>query len=273
MIQMRHSIITFRLRLNAVLLASMALVWLMSVPAFAASDGTAGKSLTPRPAQSMPDEEFNRRVREFLLNNPEVIAEAMDRLQAREQEVRERVAQTVIKEQADELLRDPDSPVGGNAKGNVTLVEFFDYNCPYCKRVASTMTKRMADDPQLRVAYKEFPILGANSVFAAKAALAARRQDKYVVFHEQLMNSKGRVDEKIILSAAAKVGLDVDRLKKDMKAPEIAAAIEKNFKLARALGINGTPGFVIGDQIIPGAVDLRTLKASVEQAREKQPKK
>ena len=262
MMHANHAAISRRVTINALLLACLTLVWLVAVPAFGARGGAAAQ-----PAQSTPDGEFNRRVREYLLNNPEVVAEALERLRAREVAAKELAIQSTIKARADELLRDPDSPVGGNAEGNVTLVEFFDYNCPYCRRVAPTMTQLMADDPQLRVAYKEFPILGPNSLLAAKAALAARRQDKYVAFHERLMDRKGTVDEKFILSAAAQTGLDVDRLKTDMKAPEIAAAIQKNIQLARALGINGTPGFVIGDQIIPGAVGLGVLKAAVKQAR------
>ena len=259
-----YDTITARFRVNAVLLACLLAFSLLVIPVLGTWDSRAAE-----PAQTMSDEEFNRRVREYLINNPEVLAEARDRLEVREKEARQRAVQSILKERGDELLQDPDTPVGGNAKGNVTLVEFFDYNCAYCRRVAPTMTKLVADDPQLRVAYKEFPILGPNSVFAAKAALAARRQGKYVVFHEKLMNQKGRFDQKFILLAAAETGLDIDSLKKDMESPEIASAIENNIQLARALGINGTPGFVIGDQIIPGAVGLRTLKAAVEQTRAK----
>jgi protein-disulfide isomerase len=253
---------------NIILLLCLSVIWFMAIPVLGTWDIRAAES-----AQTMSNEEFNRRVREYLINNPEVLAEAMDRLEAREKKAQQLAVKTVLKERAGELLQDPNSPVGGNAKGNVTLVEFFDYNCSYCRRVAPTMTKLMAGDPQLRVVYKEFPILGPDSLFAAKAALAAQLQDKYVPFHKAIMNRKGKVDEKFTLAAAAKMGLDVARLKKDMEAPEIAAAIEKNFKLAQALGINGTPGFVIGNQIIPGATDLKTLKTAVEQARGKRPKK
>lgn len=202
------------------------------------------------------------------MRNPEVVVEAIRRFEERQQVAARNATRVVLKERGQELFRDAASPVRGNPKGDVTLVEFFDYNCPYCRRVAPTMTKLVADDPQLRLTYKEFPILWPNSVFAAKAALAARRQDKYVAFHDALMNRKGTVDEKFTLAAAAKAGIDVGRLKKDMKAPEIAAAIVKNVRLAQALGIDGTPAFVIGDQIIKGAVDLNALKAAIQQARE-----
>jgi protein-disulfide isomerase len=260
----KYHALTARHGLNILLVFCISVIWFMTIPILGTQDSRAAE-----PEQTMSDEDFNRRVREYLINNPEVIAEAMDRLETREKKARQQAVKTVLKERAGELLQDPNSPVGGNAKGNVTLVEFFDYNCSYCRRVAPTMTKLMAGDPQLRVVYKEFPILGPDSLFAAKAALAAQLQDKYVPFHEAIMNRKGKVDEKFTLAAAAKTGLDVVRLKKDMKAPEIADAIEKNFKLAQALGINGTPGFVIGDQIFPGAVGLVALKAAVEQARGK----
>lgn len=262
--QRHRDTITARFRSNAILLAGLLVFSLLAIPVMGTQDSLAAES-----AQTTADKEFNQRVRDYLINNPEVLAEAMDRLEAREREARKLAIKSVLKKQADELLKDPDSPVGGNAQGNVTLVEFFDYNCPYCRRVAPTMTRLVAGDPQLRVVYKEFPILGPDSIFAAKAALAAQRQNKYVAFHEAIMKRKGRVDEKFTLAAAAKTGLDVARLKKDMKAPEIKGAIEKNYKLAQALGINGTPGFVIGDQIFPGAVDLETLKAAVKQARGK----
>lgn len=218
-------------------------------------------------AQTMSTEEFNRRVREYLLENPEVIGEALQRLEQRELTAQQKVVETVLKTRADELLRDPESPVGGNPEGDVTLVEFFDYNCPYCRRVAPAMEKAISGDPKLRVVYKEFPILGEGSVVAAKAALASRKQDKYVAFHEALMRHKGQVNEKSVLKVAESVGLDEQRLKTDMEDEAITKAIGRNHELARALRINGTPGFVIGTRIIPGAVDLENLQAAIEEAR------
>lgn len=218
----------------------------------------------------MSKREFDSRVREFLLENPEAIAEAMDRLEERQREVQKKVVETVVKTRSNDLLHDKDTPVGGNPNGDVTLVEFFDYNCPYCRSVASTVTKLKESDPKLRVAYKEFPILSESSTFAAKAGLAAHHQDKskYVAFHDALMAHKGRLSEKVIMSVAEKSGLDVSRLKADMSKPEIEAAIKKNHELARALRISGTPAFVIGDELIPGAADLNTLKNAVTEARQ-----
>lgn len=148
-------------------------------------------------------------------------------------------------------------------------MEFFDYNCPYCRQVAPYMTKAETSDPKLRIVYKEFPILGANSTFAAKAALAAHRQGKYAAFHRALMEAKGTLTENGVLEVAGRIGLDIVRLKADMADPKIQAAIDRNLALARALNINGTPGFVVGEQIAPGALDLATMERLISEARGK----
>lgn len=215
----------------------------------------------------LPQDAFGQRVRDYLLEHPEVIMEAVRRLEARQQANEESEAQKVIKARAEEVLRDPDSPVGGNPQGDVTLVEFFDYNCPYCRHVVPVMADAEAADPQLRIVYKEFPILGPNSTFAAKAALAVHRQGRYLAFHKALMQVRGTVDEAQVLGLAAKTGVDVERMKADMRNPAIQAAIDKNLELAQALRINGTPGFVIGEQILRGATDLKTLQGLIRDAR------
>ena len=177
------------------------------------------------------------------------------------------MGQALIKSHADVLFRDVDSPVGGNSDGDVTLVEFFDYNCPYCRQMAPMMTQAESADSRLRVVYKEFPILGPNSKFAAKAALAAHKQGKYLAFHKALFQVRGTVDPSKVTEVAATVRLDVDRLKADMEDPAIAALIEKNLTLAQALRIDGTPGFVAGRQILRGAIDLKALQAFIQEAR------
>jgi len=220
-------------------------------------------------ASSTSADAFGQRVRSYLLEHPEVIFEAAQRYEARQRAAQETEAQSVIKTRADDILRDPDSPVGGNPKGDVTLVEFFDYNCPYCRQVAPVMEQAAAADAKLRIVYKEFPILGPNSTYAAKAALAIHRQGKYEAFHYALMQGRGSVDASRVEEAAAKAGADIARMKSDMDDPAIAAAIDKNLALARELRINGTPGFVIGDQILRGATDLETLQTLIREAREK----
>ena len=214
-----------------------------------------------------PDDEFGQRVRDYLLANPEVIVEAMQTLEARRQQAEESEAQSVLDARVDDVFNDPESPVGGNPDGDVTMVEFFDYNCPYCRQVAPVMIDAEADDPELRIVYKEFPILGPGSIFAAKAALAAARQGRYVEFHKAMRNASGRVDEALTLSIAEEAGLDIERLKQDMKDPTVQAEIDGNVELAQAMRINGTPAFVIGDEILRGATDLGTMTRLIDKAR------
>lgn len=215
-------------------------------------------------------DEFERRVRDYILNNPEVIMEAARRFEQRQRVAEESEATSVLKARADEIFRDADNPVSGNPKGDVTLVEFFDYNCPYCRQLTPIMLEAEAADPQLRVVYKEFPILGPNSTFSAKAALAVHRQGKYLAFHKEMMLERGVADEAKVLKIAARIGVDVDRMKSDKNDPAIEAAIERNLALAQALRVNGTPSFVIGDQILRGATDLKALQSLIRQARGKQ---
>ena len=216
-------------------------------------------------ATDVPKDEFERRVRDFLMGHPEVIMQAVDQLQTSQRANEETEVQTVLKSRANEVFRD--GPTSGNLNGDVTLVEFFDYNCPYCRQMVPVMTEAEGADSQLRVVYKEFPILGPNSVFAAKAALAAHKQGKYVAFHRALYQVRGAVDSSKAMEAAAAVGLDIERLKTDMEDAAIQAAIDKNLALAQALRINGTPAFVAGDQILRGAVDLKALQALIRDAR------
>jgi protein-disulfide isomerase len=241
-------------------LVAAAGAWLALDPGFRAPQRTT--------ASDLPADEFERRVRAYLLDNPEVIVEAMQRLEARRRAAAQDEVRAVLAARADEVFRDVASPVGGNPQGDVTLVEFFDYNCPYCRQVAPAVSEAAAADGQLRIVYKEFPILGPNSVFAAKAALAAHRQERYVAFHQALMQVRGTVNEDAVLAAAAKVGLDIERLRTDMQDAELQAAIDRNLALAAALRINGTPGFVIGDETLRGAAELKTLQALIRKARE-----
>jgi protein-disulfide isomerase len=220
---------------------------------------------------AMASDAFERRVRDYLLEHPEVIMEAVGRLEARNRATEESDAQAALKARTDEVFGDPASPVGGNPAGDVTMVEFFDYNCPYCRKVGSAVREMVAGDPKLRVVYKEFPILGPNSVFAAKAALAAHRQGRYIAFHEALMRARGVADEAAALRIAAEIGLDVTRLKADMADAAIQSALDRNLQLARALRLAGTPGFVIGDEILRGAADAATLRSLVDKARSRPP--
>jgi protein-disulfide isomerase len=187
----------------------------------------------------------------------------LQRRQAEATAARQRAA---IVENRSELLNDPASPVGGDPDGDVTLVEFFDYRCAYCRRVVSSMRALLDEDRDLRVVFKELPVLGPDSERAARAALASRRQGGYVPFHFALMAAED-LSLPGIRAAAEAVGLDADRLEADMMAPEVNAANQANYSLANELGIEGTPAFVIGSQLIPGAVDKARLEQLIRDAR------
>jgi protein-disulfide isomerase len=226
---------------------------------------------TPPPMSSKASEldPFEQRVREYLLKNPEVIMEALQVLQGRQRAAEAENVKRTIVERREEILNDRAAPVGGNPAGDVTLVEFFDYNCPYCRKVAPTVVDLEEADPDLRLVYKEFPILGPGSQFAARAALASRKQGKYVPFHNALMQASEQVTEETVMEIARTVGLDTEQLKADMQDSAIQEAIARNLQLANALGITGTPSFVIGDRVVPGAADLTTLQGVIADARRK----
>jgi protein-disulfide isomerase len=159
----------------------------------------------------------------------------------------------------------------GNKDGDVTFVEFFDYNCGYCKRARADMLDLMKNDSKLKVVLKEFPVLSEGSVEAAKVAVAVRMQDpsgkKYLDFHQKLLGGRGPADKARAMAAAKDAGLDTARIEKDMTNPEVKATIEENFKLAEAMGMNGTPSYVIGKQVVIGAVGLDGLKEKIGLAR------
>lgn len=206
-------------------------------------------------------------VEQYLRTHPEVIEQSLRVLQAKRQaEERERTRQVIATKQA-ELLNDPDSPVSGNLEGDVTVVEFFDYRCGFCKRVAGTVTQLQQDDPNVRVVYKDYPILGETSELASRAALASKVQGKHLAFHEALLASEEELTQETILMLATAVGLDTEKLHRDMESPSIQTTIKRNRALARELGINGTPGFIVGTELAPGALELKDLKSLIRQAR------
>lgn len=211
-------------------------------------------------------EAIEKIVREYLLREPEVVYEALQELQRRQAAEAEERQKLAINERREEIFDDPASPTGGNPDGDVTLVEFFDYRCGYCRQVVSSLQALMDEDQGLEVVFKELPVLGEDSVRAARAALASHEQDAYVAFHFALMQAED-LSEPAILRLAEDRGLDSDQLLDDMYGPEVDRVIERNFELARALGIEGTPAFVIGDQLIPGAVDQIRLRSLIEEAR------
>ncbi len=205
-------------------------------------------------------------VRDYLLKNPEVIEEAIGVLRARQEEERRKRAEAAIAENGEALHAHPMSPVSGNAGGDVTVVEFFDYRCGFCKRALPAMEALLEEDANVRVVWKEFPILGPVSVSAAHAAMAADRQGKYYPFHLALMKEPELTEAKVLV-IAAEAGLDLERLQQDMEDPAIQAYLDETQALAREIGINGTPAFVVGGKLVPGAVDAARMKELVAAAR------
>jgi protein-disulfide isomerase len=254
------------------LMRPMSIIIMAAITLGIAGRPAAAQQAPAGPVTSAPapeTDEFGAKVHDYLLKHPEVIMEAVQLLQDREQAAQAENVKNTIVSRAEEILRDPASPVGGNPDGDVTLVEFFDYNCPYCRKVAPTIATLRQADPSLRLVYKEFPILGPDSEVAARAALAAHRQGKYEVFHDALMQVKDKVTEAQVFKVAEASGLDLPRLRQDMADPAMQQAIERTRELALALGINGTPGFVLGEQVIPGAVEQEALEAMIADERAK----
>jgi len=206
-------------------------------------------------------------VREYLMAHPEVLVQALTEYQNRLKMAEEQSRQQAIVARLQELTEDPAAPVLGNPAGDVVVVEFFDYRCPYCKSVAKMVREVVAGDGKVRLVMKEFPILGPPSVQAARAALAAAMQDKYEAFHFALMTQPGDMSDTHIETVAGQVGLDVERLQRDMKSPEVAATIDRNIALAETVGIRGTPAFIVGKTLVPGAIDAESFRQLIAKAR------
>jgi protein-disulfide isomerase len=210
-------------------------------------------------------------VKNYLIAHPEVIEEAMTELSKRQAAAEIEKHETSITQNAEKIFNSPRGVTVGNKDGDVTFVEFFDYNCGYCKRAMSDMLDLMKNDPKLKVVLKEFPVLGPGSVEAAQVAIAARMQDpsgkKYLDFHQKLLGGRGQADKAHAMAAAKDAGFDMARLEKDLASPEVRATIEENFKLAEEMGMNGTPSYVIGKQVVVGAVGLDGLKEKIGVAR------
>ncbi len=215
--------------------------------------------------------EIERITKEYLVQHPEVLQEAIAALEKRQQTLDAEAHQAAIKENAATLLGSAHQVVLGNPQGDVTMVEFFDYNCGYCKRALSDTLDLLKTDPKLRVVLKEFPVLGEGSTQAAQVAVAVRMQDatgkKYLEFHQKLLGGRGQADRVRALAVAKEVGLDMARLEKDVASDEAKATIEESMKLAEALGVNGTPSYVVGSDVVVGAVGLDALREKVSAVR------
>jgi protein-disulfide isomerase len=229
------------------------------VPVVAAPDASKGLSDSERAA-------VEGIVKDYIAKHPEDIIQAIQEMQKREQTGAEEKTKTALISAKDQIFNDPNTPVGGNTMGAVSVVEFFDYQCGYCKMSEEAVEKLLKDEKDVRFVYKDFPILGPVSTIAAKASLASVRQGKYVKFHDALMNKKDHLNEEMVYQVAKEVGIDVVKLKKDMSDEAITKIIQANVALGADIGVRGTPMFIIGDKVYPGALQYEQLKKAVDDA-------
>jgi protein-disulfide isomerase len=207
-------------------------------------------------------------VKDYLIKNPEILRELMQELEKRDELAQAEQAKAGIAQNAEQIFRSKADFIAGNPKAAVTVVEFFDYNCGFCKRAVPDVLALIDGDKDLKVVLKEFPILGPGSVFASKAAIASKKQGRYWDFHLALLRARDSLNEDAVLRIAKDVGLDVDRLKRDVTAADVVETIDGNARLARAIGIEGTPAFLIGERLLPGAVGLPALRKELAALRE-----
>jgi protein-disulfide isomerase len=217
----------------------------------------------------LTQQEIEKIVHDYLLREPEVLAEALRRLQQRQSASAAQKAKQAIRDNQQALLSDQTSPIEGNAQGKVTIVEFFDYRCVHCRRVASTLESLVRSNTSVRVVYKNFPVLGEPSVLAARAAVAAQQQGGWPKLHRAMLAHEGDFTTDSLAALGASVGLDAAKLKTDMMSPATDRALQANLALAAALGLDATPSFVIGDRVIRGAPSAETLQAIVDEESRK----
>ncbi len=230
-------------------------------------------SVAPASAQSLsPDQRkaVTDLIRETLLKNPEIIQEALIELERRNTVAQAEAQRNAVGAEKARLSDPATSAIVGNPQGDVTIVEFMDYNCGFCKRAMEDVRVLVKDDPKLKVVIKDFPILGPDSVEASRVALAVKNQiqgQKYFDFHVKLMATKGRINAAKALEVAKEAGVDIERVKKDMEGPAVRAAIEDTVALGDRLGLTGTPAFIVGDEVVFGAVGQAALKQKIEAMR------
>jgi protein-disulfide isomerase len=240
----------------------------------AAAISLALPAAAPAQAQSFSAEqrdEIGNIVKDYLLAHPEVMQDVMAELEKHQQAADAEKHRAAVVENKATLFSSPHQVVLGNPQGNVTMVEFFDYNCGFCKRAMSDMLDLIKTDNNLRFVLKEFPVLGDGSVEAARVAVAARMQDasgkKYIEFHQKLLGGRGAADKTRALAVAKEVGFDMPRLEKDMGSDEVKKTIDEDMKLADALGVSGTPSYVVGEEVVIGAVGLDALREKIAAER------
>ena len=233
--------------------------------------GVAVTALITSGAASAQDESFNASQKEeiesviqnYLMENPEIIADAMNELRAKQEREMQDQAKAKLEEYKD-FFQTAEVPVAGNPEGDVTVVEFFDYNCGYCKKALPDVQALLEQDENVRVVLMDMPILGPSSLTASKFALAAKKQDKYFEYHTALMEFQGSKDEAALKKLATDIGLDAEKLAEDAQDPAIADMINENISIAQEIGIRGTPGFIVGDELYRGYIGEDALIQSVK---------
>jgi protein-disulfide isomerase len=234
------------------ILIAICLVLTTMVPSLARADLDATDRAT-----------LNSIIEDFIRNNPEIVRDTLIALAAREEAERKQTGLVKVRD-------DQGDPVMGNANGTITLYEFSDYNCGYCKRVFEPIQQLVRDNPDVRLVIKEFPILSQSSLVAAKAAIAAEIQGKFDDYHIAMMTYRGQITDAVVMRMAAEAGVDIEQLKSDMESPKTMAIIQRTREAAAALEINGTPGLVVGDTVVPGAIGLDELVKLIAEERNKQ---
>jgi protein-disulfide isomerase len=228
----------------------------------------AAETPTAQTFSSDQQHEIESIVKNYLVQHPEAVQDALDALDKRQKQADAEKARATIVENKATLFNSTHQVVLGNPQGNVTMVEFFDYNCGFCKRALPDMVDLLKTNSDLKFVLKEFPVLGEGSVEAAHVAVAARMQDstgkKYIEFHQKLLGGRGPADKARALAVAKEVGFDMPRIEKDMDSDEVKKTIDEDMKLADALGVSGTPTYVVGDEVVVGAVGLDELKAKLK---------
>jgi protein-disulfide isomerase len=227
-------------------------------------------SLSPVFAESISPvqkTEFEKLVHDYLLDHPEILRDMANKLEANDKLAADTARDITLKTQAKEIFHNPMDAIVGNAKGDVTVVEFMDYNCGWCKKSVVEMQALVAKDKNVRIVMKEFPIFGPGSEYAARAALASVKQGKYWELHQAMFASDGKITPEVVDQIAKEQGLDVAKMKADMKAADIEATIKKNQALAQSLALTGTPGFIVDDKLIPGYTELANLQAMLATTR------
>ncbi len=240
---------------------------LMLLP-FAAVAQAPAKSDTPITREELPG-----LVREAIMNDPDVVMDALKKMREQMASEAQKEMENALQKHKETLLNDTASPSVGPKTADVTVIEFFDYHCGYCKQVLPSISKLIENDKKVRVIFREFPILSEDSVAASRAALAVNRiaPDKYFAYHTALMNTKGKYTEEVLFAEAKKLGIDTEKLKKEMASQEVTAMLDQTRDMAADIGIRGTPAMIINGEIFPGAIPYDDLVTAVNTARSAKP--